>query len=350
VKDVLELNNEGISIFERKKPLSEKTLERIYCGLVKYVAGGKDYFISKYYSGKPQSKNITIDGPAATVTCVDGQALVKACFIHQRNSGNPSSKVASVEAPARTITTTGGNQDLVQVCFMTKYNSNTYKKVSNPVDINDPSPTITTQGRLAVVQAQFMQSYYGNGGTHSIEDPAPTVTTKDRLAMISTEHFIDRQFSQGTRNQSVDVPHGALTTVPKSNLVTVDKWLMDTQYNNVGRSIEDPAPVITANRKHHYLVTTETGEMAIAIYATDSPMTVKIKQFMAAYGIVDIKMRMLLIHELLLIMGFPGSYILKGTQADKKKFIGNAVVTVMAQKLAESLAYKLLDDVKCVNF
>ena len=41
VRDVLDLQDEGTSIFGKKKPLCEKTLERIYAGLVKFVAGGK---------------------------------------------------------------------------------------------------------------------------------------------------------------------------------------------------------------------------------------------------------------------------------------------------------------------
>ena len=41
VRDVLDLDDDGESIFTRKKPLCEKTLERIYAGLVKFVAGGK---------------------------------------------------------------------------------------------------------------------------------------------------------------------------------------------------------------------------------------------------------------------------------------------------------------------
>ena len=62
---------------------------------------------------------------------------------------------------------------------------------------------------------------------------------------------------------------------------------------------------------------------------------------MALYGIVDIKMRMLKIPELKRIMGFPRSYILIGTQADQKKFIGNAVEVNMARVLCEALAKKL---------
>lgn len=44
VKDVLDFTDEGVSIFTRKKPLSDKTLERIYAGLVKYVANGDTSF------------------------------------------------------------------------------------------------------------------------------------------------------------------------------------------------------------------------------------------------------------------------------------------------------------------
>ena len=74
---------------------------------------------------------------------------------------------------------------------------------------------------------------------------------------------------------------------------------------------------------------------------TDSPAMRKIKEFMLLYGIVDIKMRMLRIPELKQIMGFPKDYILVGTQAEQKKYIGNAVEVTMARVLCEALARKL---------
>ena len=151
---------------------------------------------------------------------------------------------------------------------------------------------------------------------------------------------------------------------------------MNTNFSNVGSSIEQPAQTITANRKWHYLmnpqfnsaggsvdnpcftliarmdkmppylVATETGRVAIEIYDTDSSMTKKIKEFMALYGIVDIKMRMLRIPELKRIMGFPENYVLIGTQADQKKFIGNAVEVNMARVLCEAISKKLREQRK----
>lgn len=164
VREVLDLQDEGVSIFIREKPLCEKTLERIFAGLVKYVAGGKQ---------------------------------------------------------------------------------------------------------------QFLVMQYGNGST-----------------------------------MSVDAPAGAVTTNPKHILVS-PQWLMYTYFNN--------------------------NDLGIEVYETDSPMTVKIKEFMAAYRIIDIKMRMLNIQELKRIMGFPVNYILKGSKAVQKKFIGNAVEVNMSRVLCEAL-------------
>lgn len=50
VREVLDFSDEGESIFGRKKPLVDATLERIYAGLIKFVAGGKEAFLVKWNS------------------------------------------------------------------------------------------------------------------------------------------------------------------------------------------------------------------------------------------------------------------------------------------------------------
>lgn len=259
----------------------------LFCG-----AGGKEAFLSKYYSGNPSDKNISVDEPAHAVTTKDHHSLV---------------------------------------------------------------------------QAQFLASYYGNGDNcSSIEKPSPTVTTKDRIAIINPR-FLDMQYGNGTPT-SVEHPAATVTTNPKHQLVTCKRWVMNTNFNNVGSSIEEPAQTITANRKWHYLMNPQYlnaggsvdapcftliarmdkmppylvevagGGVGIEVYPSDSEFTRKIKQFMALYGIVDVKMRMLRIDELKLIMGFPRDYRLIGTQADQKKYIGNAVEVNMAKALCKATA------------
>lgn len=332
VRECLDLDDDGDSIFGRKKPLVEATLERIYAGLIKFVAGGKDAFLVKYNSvNKRTGKHIppSIDEPCPTVATQNRLGLAKVSFLSKQFSGDPMSKNVSVEAPAGAITCKDHHA--------------------------------------------FVSAYYGgNGHNHSIELPAPTVTTKDRLALVQT-HFMDMQYGNGNPS-SLDTPAGTVTTNPKHQLVTVKPWIMDTNFGNVGSSIDEPSRVVTANRKWHYLmnpqftssggsvdspcftliarmdkmppylIATESGQIAIEIYESDSPMTVKIKEFMALYGIVDIKMRMLKIQELKLIMGFPKDYVLIGTQADQKKFIGNAVEVNMARVLCEALCRALAEN------
>lgn len=340
VKEVLDLEDHGNSIFGRKKDLSEKTLARIYAGLVKYVAGGKDAFILKYNSvNKESGKHVppSIDEPCPTVAVQGRLGLcVAEQFIAQYFSGKPENKIMGIDSTAGTIT-----------C----------------VDHH------------SLVSSEFISAYYGNGdNVHSVDGPAPTLRTKDGAALISSQ-FIDKQYNGAHNHQSINVPSGSLTTVTKNNLVTAEQFIVDTQFNNVGSDIETPLGTITANRKYHYLlnpqwavnagasiegpcftiiarmdktppyiVTTEEGFIAIEIYESDTEYAQKIKQFMAMYGIVDVKMRMLKVNELLKIQGFPDGYILKGTQADQKKFIGNSVVPIVAQKLIESIADCLINE------
>ncbi|MBO0947334.1 DNA cytosine methyltransferase [Fibrella forsythiae] len=490
VRDVLDFSDEGHSIFGRKtnmalrkqdrKDLVEKSLERIYAGLVKHVAGGADSFLSKYYSGNPDQKNISLDGPAGSLTTVDSHAYVKASFIVQRQNDvegrDPAGRTVSIDGPARTITTSGGNQELVQAAFLYKYISNSPltgtnagssinepcvtittqdriglvnaaflskyygdKPESRNTSLNEPCGTLTTENRCALVKANFLANYYSSGGqTASVDDPSPTLPTKDRLSLVVAEHFVDQQYgnskpasvddpagtltenpklnlvraerymvnyySGGGDTQNLEEPTTALTTIPKQRLITLtpvegfvynpgwfghsaaldqpapvvvarqDKaplsvvkcermlmtnlhsnvpksldepapalltgthhYLLNAQYDNGLRTVDQVAPTITADRHYPYLVVTSSGELAIEVYKTDSPATVKIKRLMAELGIVDIKMRMLNVPELKRIQGFPDGYVLKGGTTKQKKFIGNAVVPQVVQRMIEAL-------------
>lgn len=301
VKDVLDFTDEGESIFCRKKPLAEKTLERIYAGLIKFVAGGKDSFISRYNTARPQDTVKSIDDPCGVLTTANRFAKVQVSFLSKQFSGHPDCKNISVEGPAGTITCKDHHA--------------------------------------------FVSAYYGNGHNHSVELPAPTVTTKDRLSLI--------------------------TSVLTKQVPYRKPWIMNTAFSNIGSSIEQPSQTITANRKWHYLMNPQfasaggsvnnpcftliarmdkmppylvaaEGGIGIQVTPDDSLMTIKIKEFMALYGIIDIKMRMLRIAELKKIMGFPEDYVLIGPQSDQKKFIGNAVEVNMARVLCEAICKEIV--------
>lgn len=297
VREVLDLSNEGQSIFDRKKPLSEKTLERIYAGLIKFVADGKDSFMVKYNSVNRKTGKYcppSLDDPCPTVATQNRLGVAQVSFLSKQYGGHPYSKNLPVDGPAGTVT--------------------------------------------ARDHHAFISVHYGHGFNTSCDSPAATLTTKDRMALIQV-NFLDMQYGNG-RPSSTETVAGTITTNPKHHLVTVKRhYLMNPQFASAGSSVDDPCFTLIArmDKRPPYLIAAESGHMTIRVFETDSSMTVKIKEFMALYNIVDIKMRMLSTDELKLIMGFPKDYILVGTQAEQKKFIGNAVEVTMARKLCEAL-------------
>lgn len=207
VRDVLDLHDEGASIFGRKKPLVDATFERIHAGLVKFVAGGKEAFMVKYNSMSQSGKYVApgIDDPCPTVAVQSRLGVAKACFLAKHFSGSPADRAISIDGPAHAITTEREGQQV--------------------------APFIRREGDTLIYE----------------------------------------------------------------------------------------------------------------VYTTDSPIVVQIKEFMALYGLVDVKMRMLKIPELKRIMGFPANYKLVGTQTEQKKFIGNAVEVTMARVICEALGRMILD-------
>lgn len=268
VREVLDLEDYGTSIFGRKKPLSESTLKRIYAGLQKFCTKGEDTFLVKYNSMSKTGK------------CV-------------------------------------------------------------PPSIDEPSPVIACQNRLAVAHAYFLSKQYGgsvDGKNISIDQPSGTITCIDHHALVSMQ-FMDNQYGNG-RPTTIDAPCGTIVGNPKQKLVTVssDHFLLNPQYSCSGSSIDKPCFTLIArmDKRPPSLVSVDKHG-TVCMSEHDSPMTYKIKQFMQEHGISDISMRMLTVNELKRIMGFGDSYVLVGTQAEKKKYIGNAVEVNMSMALCRNL-------------
>jgi DNA (cytosine-5)-methyltransferase 1 len=350
VKKALDFQDEGNSVFNRKKALSTKTMQRLFMGCVKHIAGGKKAFLSKYYSGSPMDKNISVDGPSLVRNSL-GVAFITKAF--SANSNKSLNAGVSVDGLCPTISVQN-RLGIAQVTFIDQRNGSGEDRSKS---VDDPAKALTSTGGNQ--QLVFISKYNGsNGGrhdnSHSIEQPAGTVTTVDRMSKV-TACFIDKKYSADHNNQSIEEPAGTIVTNDKHSLVTADRWLMNTSYENVGSSLDEPSPTITASRRHHYLVNPswgghsgsvdmpcpvviarqdkaplylincEEGPVSVPVYEDDCQWTVKLKEFMAVYGISDIKMRMLKVPELIKIQGFPEGYILHGNQTDQKKFIGNAV-------------------------
>lgn len=341
VRDVLELDNEGQSIFTRKKPLTERTLERIYAGLMKFVAKGKENFMVKYNSWSKDGKYVApdIDEPCPVVATQNRLGVAKVQFLSKQFSGEPESKNVSIDEPSGAITCKD-HHAIVGASFLSEY----YGGAEHNHSLDVPASTVTTRGRHALVNASFMDVYYGNGFQRSLDEPAPTLKTHDNISLV-TSRFFANEYSGGGQLADINNPSPAVTTVPKMKLVSVEsgQFLMNPSYRSKGGSIDEPSFTLVArmDKTPPYLISTKQGDYAIVTYKDDSPAMQRIKEFMAIFGIVDIKMRMLNVPELKRIMGFGSDYTLIGTQTEQKKYIGNAVEVNMSRVLCEALASKL---------
>lgn len=148
------------SIFERSKPLSKNTLERIGRGLKKFVLEADEPYI------------------------VENQAWF---LSHYYGTQGGETRGSSLNEPISTIPT---NNRFGLVCA---YLSQWYSKDSGQ-DLREPHPTIMTNNKSQLVAA-FLTKYYGNEKDgQSLHEPLGTITAKDRFGLV-TIHGVDYQIT-----------------------------------------------------------------------------------------------------------------------------------------------------------
>lgn len=152
--DYIDWSDLGKSIFGRKKPLAEATMNRIGNGLKKYVFNSeKPYFV--------ESKDAF-------------SFLIQ--YHGEQKAGDARGQLLT--EPIKTIDTS--NRYGLISAFVTKF-----YKTGVGQGLNEPLHTITTSpGHFGLVCA-FLIKYYGGGTGQTIDRPLDTITTKDRFGLVS---------------------------------------------------------------------------------------------------------------------------------------------------------------------
>lgn len=135
--EIIDWSLKGESIFNRRKPLVEKTLLRILAGLEKFCGEELKPFLVMFYG---------------------------------------SNDVRSLLRPVPTITANGQHIGLVD--FMLPQHSG-----GAPRLVSQPVPTIATKGAISLIRT-FLVKYYGTGAAVPIDRPLDTITTKDRFGLV----------------------------------------------------------------------------------------------------------------------------------------------------------------------
>jgi len=175
-RGIINWDHPSESIFTRKRPLAQNTLDRIEFGLQKF--GFKPFFVPQ------QSRHVVrdIDLPYPTITGSSrGEGLAQAFLMrvgHYGKNGAGSVQVAGLDEPLRTVTTKQEHA-LVEAFLITLRNN------SKANSLDEPIGTITSGGTHHALISPFLTKFYGNDkSAHSVDKPLGSVTTKERFGLV----------------------------------------------------------------------------------------------------------------------------------------------------------------------
>jgi DNA (cytosine-5)-methyltransferase 1 len=184
-RDIIDWSNPGASIYERKRPLAPKTMQRIFAGLEKF--GLAPHLVTMEHGGRLRG----IDRPMPTVTTAKGGAIgVTTPYLVQVAHGNGSDVNAdtrrskSLDHPLATVCGNRGEWAICEPQLLPQQSGGVLRS------INEPAPTVATSGAIALVEP-FLIQYYGTGGADGVDEPLATVTTKERHALVRPQVVIN---------------------------------------------------------------------------------------------------------------------------------------------------------------
>ena len=303
---IIDWNLEGQSIFERTRPLSDKTLRRIEEGLRKF--GLKPFVVGQEHTGSNGAEVRDVGSPLSTVSAHARKAIAEPFIITMEHQGS----VRSIKRPLPTITTAKGGAMALANPFLVRYHGD-HKDRDNSArcaqPVENPIGTITTKNRYGLVQP-FLVHARGQSDACELGKPAPTITCSGGGHLALCEPHLLPQQSDG-RLRPVSEPSPTVSTAGAIGLV--EPFLVKFYGTAGATSVREPLDTVTVNDRFGLVrpVIEIEGERYL----------------------LDIRFRMLQPHELAGAQGFRSDYKFTGTKTEIVKQIGNAVPRRLARAL-----------------
>ena len=239
--EIIDWTIPGESIFDREKPLCEKTIRRIEAGIKKFwgawaepfliilrgtsddqinnsavpltaplpaiTTSGTHFalirpFLSRYNGG--ENRNHDTDEPLPVIDTSNRYSVIQPIWIDMAHTKNKDAVSGTANDPLNTITCSHGTHALItpsiEPLFIPQHGGGTVKPVS------DPLSTIATAGSIGVVEP-FLIDYHGMGETQNVDKPLNTIRTHDRFGLIRGRILV---LPDGKRYK-LDITHRMLT-------------------------------------------------------------------------------------------------------------------------------------------
>lgn len=342
-REVIDWSLRGRSIFDRKRPLSAKTLMRIHAGIVKF--GWPEPFIVVL---RQHMKAQGLDAPLPTITAGGTHVgLVQPLIISTRqHTGGPSPR--SADAPVPTLTATDSRLGLIEPFVLSTQSSGAPRSASE-----EPLPTITTGGAASprpgcarpMLVEPFVLAQASGGAPREVSDPVPTIPCGGAHALVAPYYGS----GSGLTCKSVEQPLDAITTKARFGMVIP---ITHAGGGNRARSTDAPLPTLTTARRGELaFITAAFGErdgQLPRVHDLEQPVPTILAQ--GRINLVqparshDILFRMLEPRELARAMSFSDGdfeYEFAGTKTEITKQIGNAVPVRTAAALVKASLHDL---------
>lgn len=295
------------SIFNRERPLADKTLARIARGIRKFVLESARPFVIPVNHGgvgRRDHRVHDIAEPLPTITGGQrgGHAVVAPVVLKAKTHGGGGNDAMSAAEPLRTVTASKRGEFAIAVPYLV-HRSNGERQGQAPriYDVEAPLGTIVAQGQKHALCAAFLAKHYGDRvtggwpGGSAADRPMDTVTVRDHHSLVAANLIrYNGDRSGAERVSEVGVPIGTLDTARRYGLVAA----FLARYNGTSTGQQPDAPIGTLDTTDRYALVTVTinGE---------------------PYVIVDIGMRMLTPRELFRAQGFSDDYEIAPEYAGK---------------------------------
>ena len=308
VSTILDFKNLGKSIFGRKKPLAQNTMNRIGRGLKKFVFESDEPFIVQVNHSGENFRGQSVNKPLSTITAKHGFGKITP-YIVPIGYGENKNQKPRVNGPGETLGTivTSGKHYMCTP-YIIQYHSETAKAEVRGQKVSEPIMTLDTSNRYGIVAA-FLSKFYKSGTGQSVLEPIHTITT-------SAGHFGQVNILAIEKDKLLEY---GIDEETAQKCTWVSQFIIEYYGQGTGQNVDSPLHTIVT--KDRFALITVLGN---------------------EYVIVDIFLRMLTPEELKLAQGFPRDYIIdkvNGKPYPKTKQvarIGNSVVPIMAQKLVEA--------------
>ena len=292
------------SIFERKKPLAEKTQWRIAEGIKRFVLHNPQPFIVGVGGRAGQSDPTGAAEPVGTITAKNGSRASRsvAPSLIKVNHGGQQPRGESLEEPMSTVTAQRRGHALVAPTLIQTGWGEREGQKPRALDIEKPLGTVVAGASKHALVSAFLNKHFTGVVGQQLDLPMPTVTARDHNSVTAASLI---RFNHDDHGLPLNQPMPTITA-KGGHLAEVRAFLITYYGQGVGQSATDPMRTITTKDRLG-LVTIEGVD----------------------YQIVDIGMRMLEPHELLAAQfgTFAKDYDLSAarTKTAMVRLIGNSV-------------------------